>query len=257
MIKAPERYQEKDYSKLTLKQFEKLMPKEVPRIIKEDIALYFNYLNNNRSKKSLKQWETASGCKESPSSYKAENYRPIFSFLDYDRITEGLFLPLLLNKIDIATGNHGEDMTIDEFNQLCRSTLIGFKPKIDSFDLKILQALSKDPSMVTQTLTNEIGHSYAAVYHHLQSLKGKMGLRITTRVNWAKLGVQRIFLISDEEKSLQTFKEFKPFLDGKSSFLWGGTYYLHYYLLRSEIRDTFIKKYLGLSENQKQKMKLC
>jgi len=256
MVKAPERYQDKDYNKLTLKQFEGLIPKELPSVIKEDIALYFNYLRKNRSKNSLKQWETASGCKDSPNSYKTENYRPIFSFLYYDRITEGLFLPLLLNKIDIAAGSHAEEISISEFNQLSRLTLIGFKPKIDAIDLKILHALSKDPSMVTQTLTDKIGHSYAAVYHHLQRLKGKMGLRITTRVNWAKLGVQRVFLISDEEKGFEAFKDFKPFLDGQSSFLWGGTYYLQYYLLRNEIREIFFKKYQALAEKQKQSIKL-
>ena len=254
MLKAPERYQDKDYTKITLKQFES--PEEVPSLIKEDIVSYFNYLRDNRSKKSLKQWETVSSCKDSANSYKVENYRPIFSFLYYDRITEGLFLPLLLNKIDITAGSHSEEISIDVFNQLCRLTIVGFKPKIDAIDLKILQALSKDPSMVTQTLTDKIGHSYAAVYHHLQRLKGKMGLRITTRVNWAKLGVQRVFLISDEEKNFEIFRDYKPFLDGQSSFLWGGTFYLQYYLLRSEIREKFIQKYQDLAENQKQSMKL-
>ena len=256
LIKAPERYQKIDAEKVTLKEFEKFIPKTVPEIIKEDIALYFNYLRENRSKKSMKLWETTTGCIDSANSYKAKNYRPIFSFLYYDRITEGLFLALLLTKIEAAFGHHDKEMSIEEFNQLCRLTLVGFKPKIDTIDLKILQALSQDPTLVTQALTDQISHSYAAVYNHLQRLKDKMGLRITTRINWAKLGVQRIFLISDDKSSFNLFNDFKIYLDGQSSFLWGGTYYLQYFLLNDENRIKFIKQYEGLSKDQKKNLTL-
>lgn len=251
LLKAPERYQNIDTNKISLKEFEALIPKTVPEMIKEDIALYFNYLRENRNKKSLKHWETKTGCVDSPNSYKAKNYRPIFSFLYYDRITEGFFLALLLTKIDAAFGHHKKQISIEEFNHLCRLTLIGFKPKIDSIDLKILQALSKDPTLVTQALTDEIGHSYAAVYNHLQKLKAKMGLRITTRINWAKLGVQRIFLISDNKEDFELFNEYKLYLDGQSSFLWGGTYYLQYFLLNDENRTKFVRRYESLSKEQK------
>ena len=78
MASAPLRYRLDDYFALGLKQFEQLVPDFVPELIKEDIVLYFHYLRSNRSKKSLKQWESTSGCTDSPNSWKAENYRPIF-----------------------------------------------------------------------------------------------------------------------------------------------------------------------------------
>ena len=243
MKKAPQRYQRDDYSKITIEKFMQLIPDSVPVMIKEDIALYFNYLRKNRSKKSLKKWEEISGCIESPSSYKVENYRPIFSFLYYDRITEGYFLPLILKKIETAFSSRSKEMQITEFNKLCRLSIIGFRPNIDNIDLKILQALSKEPSLVTQALTDKIEHSYATVYNHLQNLKAKMGLRIITRVNWTKLGIQRIFLISRNEKSFKPFEKYKKYLDGQASFLWGESYYLQYYLLNKQKRNEFLETY--------------
>ena len=170
MKKAPTRYQDEDYNKVSRKKFEELLPKTVPGIIKEDLAFYFSYLKNNRSKRSLKEWETATGCSDSPNSWKTDNYRPIFSFLYYDRITDGFFLPLILKKLEI-TRKSGKEITIDEFNQLSRLSIIGHRPSIDSIDLKILALLTKDPSLVTQALTDLIPHSYATVYNHLQTLK--------------------------------------------------------------------------------------
>jgi len=255
MKKAPTRYQDEDYNKVSRKKFEELLPKTVPGIIKEDLAFYFSYLKNNRSKRSLKEWETATGCSDSPNSWKTDNYRPIFSFLYYDRITDGFFLPLILKKLEI-TRKSGKEITIDEFNQLSRLSIIGHRPSIDSIDLKILALLTKDPSLVTQALTDLIPHSYATVYNHLQTLKAKMGLRIVTRINWAKLGIQRVFLLSNNENYFEKFEEFKPYLDGQSAFLWGETYYLRYYLLNEKRRDLIVKKYEELSINEKEKTNL-
>ncbi|MHA1211991.1 MAG: hypothetical protein ACTSSH_05985, partial [Candidatus Heimdallarchaeota archaeon] len=83
MAKAPDRYQVKDIAKLTVSQFQKLIPDTIPSLIQEDIAYYFNYLKNSRNKISLEQWEQVSGCTDSANSWKAENYRPIFSYLYY------------------------------------------------------------------------------------------------------------------------------------------------------------------------------
>ena len=253
MKRAPERYYKEDY-KITLQEFQKLLPKTVPPVIGEDIAFYFDYLKSNRNKKSLKNWEEASGCIDSPNSWKIEGYRPIFSFLYYDRITDGLFLPLLLEKIESAFSNQEKEMSVDEFNKLCRLSIVGFKPKIDAIDLKIIQTLSREPSLVTQELTEAIAHSYATVYNHLQRLKDKMGLRITTRVNWAKLGVQRCFLISDREETFNQFKEFRKNLDGQASFLWGETFYLRYYFLREDARQKIISFYKKIKEKTEAKI---
>ena len=38
MKKAPTRYQDEDYNKVSRKKFEELLPKTVPGIIKEDLA---------------------------------------------------------------------------------------------------------------------------------------------------------------------------------------------------------------------------
>ena len=253
MKKAPARFQIEDYNKISRKKFEELLPQTVPGIIKEDLAFYFSYLKDNRSKKSLKEWETATGCIDSPNSWKTDNYRPIFSYLYYDRITDGFFLPLILKKLEI-TRNNRKEISVDEFNQLSRLSIIGYRPTIDSIDLKILQLLTKDPSLVTQALTDLIPHSYATVYNHLQNLKSKMGLRIVTRINWAKLGIQRVFLVTNNEKYFKKFDEFKPYLDGQSAFLWGETYYLRYYLLNEKRRDLIIKKYEQLSINETEKL---
>ncbi|HUU77815.1 MAG TPA: hypothetical protein VMX55_05675 [candidate division Zixibacteria bacterium] len=253
--KAPIRYHNNDYNKITRDNFEKLIPDTVPGIIKEDIAFYFNYLRNNRSKKSLREWETAISCVDSPNSWKAEGYRPIFAFLYYDRITDGLFLPLLLRKLELTQKNK-KKISIEEFNHLCRLSIIGFRPSIDAIDQKILQMLTNEPSLVTQALTDKIDHSYATVYNHLQDLKAKMGLRIVTRINWSKLGVQRIFLITNNEKYFEKFTEFKTFIDGQSAFLWGETYFLRYYLLNEKKREAFIDKYASLSILEKQKINL-
>ncbi|NHJ48880.1 MAG: hypothetical protein FK733_13935 [Asgard group archaeon] len=255
MKKAPTRYQIDDYKKLSRKKFEELLPQTVPGIIKEDLAFYFEYLKNNRSKKSLNDWETTTGCTDSPNSWKTDNYRPIFSYLYYDRITDGFFLPLILKKVEI-THKSGKEINVDEFNQLCRSSIIGFRPAIDSIDLKILDLLTNDPSLVTQAITDLIPHSYATVYNHLQRLKAKMGLRIVTRINWAKLGIQRVFLITNKVDNFKEFDEFKPYLDGQSTFLWGESYYLRYYLLNENRRNLLVKKYNDISKNVKEKIEI-
>ncbi|MGC9781123.1 MAG: winged helix-turn-helix transcriptional regulator [Candidatus Heimdallarchaeota archaeon] len=255
MKRAPERYHIEDYAKITLQQFQQLLPKTVPTVISEDIAYYFNYLRTNRNKKNLNDWEGATGCTDSPNSWKVEGYRPIFSFLYYDRITEGLFLPLLLEKIESTFSSQTKKMSIEEFNKLCRLSIVGFKPKIDSIDLKIIQTLSKQPSLVTQELTDAIAHSYATVYNHLQKLKAKMGLRVTTRVNWVELGVQRCFLISDNEEIFKEFSEFKIFQDGQASFLWGETFYLRYYFLKEEARQKIIQQYNKVKQKSKARIK--
>ncbi len=255
MKKAPSRYQVDDYIKLSRKKFEELLPQTVPGIIKEDLAFYFNYLKDNRSKKSLNAWESTTGCIDSPNSWKTDNYRPIFSYLYYDRITDGFFLPLILKKIEI-TRNSSKKITVEEFNQLCRLSIIGFRPSIDAIDLKILQLLTKDPSLVTQAITDTIPHSYATVYNHLQNLKSKMGLRIVTRINWAKLGIQRIFLLTNNEKYFKKFDEFKSYQDGQSTFLWGESYYLKFYLLNKKNRDLIVKKYDTLSGEVKEELNL-
>ncbi|MFW9922663.1 MAG: winged helix-turn-helix transcriptional regulator, partial [Candidatus Thorarchaeota archaeon] len=184
MEKAPERYRQKNYNEVPIKKFDELIPNTIPKMIKEDISFYFDYLRNDRNESSLNKWEKTTGCTDSPISWKVPNYRPIFSFLYYDRITDGHFLPLLLKKIE-TTIYRANELTIPEFNRLCRLSIVGFRPPIDTIDLKILQALSYEPSLVAQAITDRISHSYATVYNHLQMLKAKMGLRVTTRINWA------------------------------------------------------------------------
>ncbi|HUT82889.1 MAG TPA: Lrp/AsnC family transcriptional regulator [Candidatus Bathyarchaeia archaeon] len=246
MEKAPKRYHKIDFITLTNQKFEEYIPESIPSIIKEDIGYYFQYLKNNRSKISLTLWEKATGCTNSSNSWKTKNYRPIFSFLYYDRITDGLFLPLLLKKIEITANRPGE-ISIAEFNRLCRLSIVGFKSKLDAIDLKILQALSNDATLITQEITEQINHAYATVYNHLQRLKAKMGLRITTKVNWLKLGVYRVFLISKNEKIFEKFDDFKSFLDGQSIFSWGEAYYLRYYFLREEIKNKLLEQIKLLS----------
>jgi DNA-binding Lrp family transcriptional regulator len=253
--KAPSRYQFEDYTSISRQKFDGLLPQTVPGIIREDIAYYFEYLKNNRSKKSLKDWEKATGCTDSPNSWKATNYRPLFSYLYYDRLTDGFFLPLLLKKLEI-TQNGGKEITINEFNKLCRLSVIGFRPSIDAIDLKILSELVIDPSLVTQALTERIEHSYATVYKHLQRLKAKMGLRIVTRINWAKLGIQRVFLISSNEELFSEFNEFNQFIDGQSTFLWGDSYFLKYYLLNESRRKKIHAKYNKLPPPGKKEIKI-
>jgi DNA-binding Lrp family transcriptional regulator len=249
MAKAPKRYQIEDFDKISVRAFEKLLPSSVPQIIKEDIAQYFHYLRNDRSKVSLKEWEKRSGCKDQANSWKVEGYRPIFAFLYTDRITDGHFLPLLLTKIENTFGESGQKMTIPEFSKLCRLSIIGFRPDIDDIDLKILQALSVDPLLVTQTLADQIGHSYATVYNHLKRLKEKLGLRVNTSINWSKLGVQRFYLISQEEDILDEFNAFQPFHDSTASFIWGDVYHLRYYLIRENLRKSFLDSFRKILVN--------
>ncbi len=242
MTKGPEKYRKLDLEKISIEDFRETLPEALPAFIKEDIAFYFDYLRANRSKQALHNWEKTTGCTDSPNSWKAPNYRPIFSFLYYDRITDGLFLPLLLNKLEIAAA-YGHPFSVEEFNKLCRLSIIGFRPKIDAIDLKILDALSREPSLVTQALAERIKHSYATVYHHVQHLKAKMGLRITTRVNWQKLGVQRLFAITRDEELLKAFDKLTTSLDGKASFLWGEVFHLHYFLLNDRQKQAFFQRY--------------
>lgn len=253
---SPERYLNIDPLNCSIKQFEQLIPDTVPQIVKEDIAHYFNYLRNNRNQESLKLWEKVSGCTDSPNSWKVEGYRPIFSFLYYDRITDGLFLALLLNRIEPISNEKIQTMTIEEFNRQCRLTIISFKPEIDEIDLKILKALSKDPSLVIQELTEEIGHSYAAVYRHLQKLKAKLGLRILTRINWTKLGIQPLFLITKDKTDFDFFTDFKTYLDGQATFLWGKAYHLRYYFVTETARTELLQKYQEVSKKKKSFLEL-
>jgi DNA-binding Lrp family transcriptional regulator len=242
MAKAPKKYQREDYSKITRKEFENLLPESIPEIIKEDIGYYFDYLRNNRSTKSLRAWEKATDCIDSPNSYKEENYRPIFAFMYYDRITEGSFLPLLLTRLETACSQRKKEISISEFNKISRLSIVGFRPKIDKIDLKILQELSKEPLLVTQAITDKIDHSYATVYHHQKKLKDKLGLRIITRVNWSKLATSRIFLITKDESIYNELKDYKSYLDGQASFLWGEMNYLQYYYIRKKDKNTFYQK---------------
>ncbi|MFW9924773.1 MAG: hypothetical protein ACFFDW_15945, partial [Candidatus Thorarchaeota archaeon] len=57
--------------------------------------------------------------------------------------------------------------------------------------------------------------------------------------------------IARDEDIYQNFEEFKPFLDGQSTFLWGETYYLRYYFLREEIKKLLINKYHNLDSTMK------
>ncbi|MBN1330252.1 MAG: Lrp/AsnC family transcriptional regulator, partial [Candidatus Heimdallarchaeota archaeon] len=253
MEKAPSRYKNIDFTTLSTSKFQEIIPNSIPTIIKEDITFYFQYLKNNRSKKSLILWEKATDCSDSPNSWKAKDYRPIFSFLYYDRITEGYFLPLLLKKIEVTT-NRPNEISISEFNRLCRLSIVGFRPELDNIDIKILQALAQDATLITQDITDQISHSYATVYNHLQRLKAKMGLRITTRVNWLQLGVNRVFLISKNEMIFQKFDDFKSFLDGQSIFLWGEIYYLRYYFLREEIKHRLIERLESISKKESEEI---
>lgn len=254
--RAPKQYQKKNYSGLALKQFEKLLPLTIPDKIKEDIAHYFDYLRNNRSTNSLKKWEKATGCSDSPSSYKVENYRPIFSFLYYDKITEGFFLPLLLSKLEPAFENNVHKMSIDEFNRQCRLSIIHFKPDIDNIDLKILQVLSQNPSLVVKELTEKIDHSYVTIYQHLQKLKAKLGLRVLTRINWAKLGITGIFIITNCREDFIDFSEFKEFLDGQATYLWGKAHYLRYYIVNKEIGKKMVQCYKTTKKTTKSNLEL-
>ncbi|MBD3190148.1 MAG: hypothetical protein GF308_05875 [Candidatus Heimdallarchaeota archaeon] len=244
---APERYQAYDPTTLSSEKFESLLPDFVPRIIKEDIAHYFHYLRNNRKRSSLKAWEKASGCIDSPHSWKTDNYRPVFSFLYYDRLTNGQFLPLLLSKFESAISVKNQQMTVEQFNQLCRLSVVGFRPRIDAISLKILLALSQNPSLVTQELVEITGHSYVTIYNRLKQLRAKLGLRVTTRINWRRLGVQRFFLITQQPSLFSSFKDFSQFLDGKATFLWGENNFLHYYLIPHEVKDRFLKAYRSVS----------
>lgn len=246
---TPQRYQAFDPTTLTRDRFESLLPDFIPPIIKEDISYYFQYLRNNRKKSSLKAWEKASGCIDSPHSWKTDNYRPIFSFLYYDRLTNGRFLPLLLSKLESAMSVKNQQLTVEQFNQLCRLSVIGFRPKIDPISLKILLALSQNPSRVTQELADITGHSYVTVYNRLKQLRAKLGLRVTTRINWRKLGVQRFFLISSQPDFFSSFKDFNQFLDGKATFLWGENNFLHYYLIPQELKDRFLQTYQSVRNN--------
>ena len=256
MSTAPHRYQELDFEKITIKQFEKLLPESVPKIVTEDIAYYFEYLRNDRSEASLKKWEKASNCFDSPNSWKIEGYRPIFSFLYYDRITDGKFLPLLLSKLELSYSDHEHKMTIEEFNRLSRLSIIIFKPNIDNVDHSILQVLSKEPDLVIKELTNRVEYSYVTVYQHLQKLKAKLGLRVLTRVNWSKLDVQNVFLISNDKTDFSYFSDFKHNLDGQATFLWGKTHYLQYYFLKSDTKKKFLEKYLETKKKNKPNLKL-
>jgi DNA-binding Lrp family transcriptional regulator len=256
MSTAPSRYQNLDFEKLTIKQFEKQLPESVPKVVTEDIAYYFDYLRTGRSEAALKKWETASNCFDSPNSWKVEGYRPIFSFLYYDRITDGQFLPLLLSKLDLSYSDHEHKMTIEEFNRLCRLSIIIFRPNIDSVDLSILQVLSKEPDLVVKELTNRIEYSYVTVYQHLQKLKAKLGLRVLTRINWSKLNVENVFLISKDKTDFDYFKEFKHNLDGQATFLWGKTHYLQYYFLKLDSKKKFIEKYLETKKKVKPNLEL-
>jgi len=255
MTKGPEKFQQVNLKHISLEDFRALLPKTIPEFIKEDIAFYFDYLRANRRKEALERWEQATGCTDSPNSWKKPNYRPIFSFLYYDRITDGLFLPLLLKKLEIAAA-YKHRFTVEEFNKLCRLSIIGFRPKIDAIDLKILDSLSKEPKLVTQTLADKIKHSYATVYHHVQHLKAKMGLRITTRVSWAKLGIQRFFIITNKEELMPAFEPLQKHLDGKASFLWGEVYHLYYYIVDSQHQELLFQIYHSLPSKDQENISI-
>ncbi|MEA2071215.1 MAG: winged helix-turn-helix transcriptional regulator [Asgard group archaeon] len=240
---APERYHQITPSKTTSKEFKQQLPETIPEIIKEDISHYYNYLKNNRSEESLKKWEEASGCTDSPNSWKAKNYRPIFSFLYYDRVTDGMFLALILDRLEPLAEDHKEKITIEEFNRQCRLSILNYKPKIDEIDLKILKALSKDPTLVIKELTEETGHSYAAVYRHYQKLKEKLGLRILTRVNWRKLGIQPLYLLTQNPKDYERFENYEKYRDGQATFLWGKKHYLRLYYVDQSTREDIIQEF--------------
>ncbi|MBN1331112.1 MAG: winged helix-turn-helix transcriptional regulator [Candidatus Heimdallarchaeota archaeon] len=255
MKSAPTRYSESEYLKLSLDDFEKLLPKTIPIIVKEDIVYYFNYLRNNRNKQSLKLWETTSGCIDSPSSFKNEGYRPIFAFLYYDRITNGLFLPLLLNRIEPSQEEETlSEISIEEFNRQCRFSILNFKPHIDSIDLKILHELTENPELVANDLAEKTGHTYVTVYQHLQALKEKLGLRVLARINWERLGIQRIFIITNKKENFKELEGFKSFLDGQATFNWGYPYYLQHYFVNESAKNDLKQKALEISEKTKYNM---
>jgi DNA-binding Lrp family transcriptional regulator len=248
---APKRYWKIDPVKCSLNKFEQLLPKTIPQIIKEDIVQYFNYLRKGRSEESLKQWEEVSGCTDSPNSWKLEGYRPIFSFLYYDRITEGQFLALLLDRVEPIDNQQKEEISLLDFNRQCRLSIINFRPEIDTIDLKILQALSEEPTLVLKELTKKTGHSYAAVYRHYQKLKDKLGLRILTRINWGKLGVQPVYLLTKDYSDFTQFDEFKSYLDGEASFLWGKRHYLRNYYVDQTSRERFIQTFNEITDEKR------
>ena len=256
MSSAPHRYQDQDFESLTQKQFEKLLPDSIPKVITEDITFYFEYLKNGRSEDILKKWEKASGCIDSPNSWKVDGYRPLFSFLYYDRITDGMFLPLLLSKLELSKSDSEHKMSIEEFNRLSRLSIIIFRPNIDNIDLRILQVLSRDPDLVVKELTNRIEFSYVTVYQHLQKLKAKLGLRILTRVNWKKLNVENVFMISKNKRDFDYFSDFKKNLDGQATFLWGKTHYLQYYFLNKADKQKLIQTFIETKKKIKPNLEL-
>jgi DNA-binding Lrp family transcriptional regulator len=250
LAKAPERYQKVDPLAISLKDFEQLLPNTIPKIIREDIVLYFNYIRNSRSKESLQLWEKKSGCTDSPNSWKREGYRPIFAFLYYDRITDGLFLGLLLDRIEPIAEQEDNLMTIEEFNRQCRLAVSGLQPKIDAIDFKILKTLSENPSLVIEELSEKTGHSYAAVYRHYQKLKRKLGLRTLTRINYGRLGIQPIFFITQDEELFDYFMDFKIYLDGQATFLWGKKFYLRCYFVDTSAREKMLEKFEDLIQEK-------
>jgi DNA-binding Lrp family transcriptional regulator len=253
---APKRYQKLDPNNCSLKKFHQMLPQTIPQIIKEDIVQYFNYLRNNRNKESLKQWEKVSSCTDSPNSWKVEGYRPIFSFLYYDRITDGQFLALLLDRLEPIDNQQKEEISLLDFNRQCRLSIINFRPEIDTIDLKILQALSEEPSLVLKELTKKTGHSYAAVYRHFQQLKDKLGLRILTRINWGKLGVQPIYLLTKDYSDFTQFEGLQSYLDGEASFLWGKRHFLRNYYVNPASRKKLIGIYNEMTEGKMEESSL-
>jgi len=192
------------------KIFRHFLPEMLPSQIREDLTHLFLYkiLSGEEKTETLNEWcsrTNSSPTDQSKVTIQFEDgtaYCSVFDLLWYDNITDGSFLPNLIervSKFDMYKYPLSVQETVQYMDLFALSTQQMF---LDKTDIDILSAMDHNPLITIKKLAKQLRLSRNTVATHLKRLHQRCYLTVNARIDYGKIGLTNLILITDEKLPL-------------------------------------------------------
>ncbi|MFX1486188.1 MAG: AsnC family transcriptional regulator [Promethearchaeota archaeon] len=190
--------------------FQHFLPEMLPSQICQDLTYLFLYkiLSGKEKTEILNEWcrkTNSSPTDQSKITIQFEDgttYCSVFDLLWYDNITDGSFLPNMVERVakfDMYKYPLSVQETVQYMDLLALSTQRMF---LDRTDVDLLSAMDQNPLISIKKLAKQLKLSRNTVAAHLRRLHRRCYLTVNARINYGKLGLVNLILITRQKLPL-------------------------------------------------------
>ncbi|WEU40380.1 MAG: Lrp/AsnC family transcriptional regulator [Candidatus Odinarchaeum yellowstonii] len=196
-----------DQANLAREIFRRYVSKIIPETIIEDLEYLLLYKLSDKSlrEKLLKEWcdKKNSDVEDATKiTYEFDDgscYRSVYDLILYDKITNGLFLPTILENLKkLEKYNYTLNLK-DACHYIRLHSLLTYTLELDSTDIKIIELLSKDPLISNNEAASRLGLSRNTFANRLLRLQKRGCIFFNGRINLEKLGLKILTIMTDQQ----------------------------------------------------------